>query len=134
LHHVPSLKNSMQIPLMETLHDSFLGVSMCFNVDNQSPIPMATSLKTKLIRCNLTSLIFIKGTGTKVDFQNWYWFATNLLQVGKCRQRLLIHSIRHLKVKKWLPNSFDTHYLVKKETLFIITTFSTNILMMYIII
>jgi hypothetical protein len=41
--------------------DNNSGASMCFNVDNQSLILMATSLKTKLRRCNLTSFFFIKG-------------------------------------------------------------------------
>ncbi len=52
---MPSLKNSMQIPLLEISHDNILGASMCFNVDNQSLILMVTSLKIEL-RCNLTSL------------------------------------------------------------------------------
>jgi hypothetical protein len=47
-------------------HDNILGVSMCFNVDNQSLILMATSLKKKIRRCNMTSLILIKGTKTRV--------------------------------------------------------------------
>jgi hypothetical protein len=49
--------------------DSILGASMCFNVDNQSLILMATNLKTKLIWCYLT-IFLIKGTRTKVVFQN----------------------------------------------------------------
>jgi hypothetical protein len=128
LHHVPSLNNYMQIPLLEISH---LGACMCFNADNQSLILMATSLKTKLRRCNLTSLFFIKGTRTKVVFQDKYWFVTNLLQVGKCRQGLLIGSIHLPKAKKWLLYPCDTHYSVKKKPLFIITTSSTYILMLY---
>jgi hypothetical protein len=50
--------------------DNILGASMCFNVDNQSLILMATSLKIELRRCNLTSFFFIKGTRTKVVFQD----------------------------------------------------------------
>jgi len=60
----------MQIPLLEIFHDNILGVSMYFNVDNESLILMETSLKTKLKRYDLTSLFFIKGTRTKIVFQN----------------------------------------------------------------
>ncbi len=70
LHHVPSLKNSMKILLLEISHDNILGASMCFNVDNQSLIFMTTSLKIELRRCNLTSFFFIKGIGTRVVLQN----------------------------------------------------------------
>ncbi len=76
---------------------------------------MATSLKTKLRRCNLISFFLIKGIGTKVVFQDTYWFATNLLQVGKCRQKLLTGSIGLLEIKKWLLDSCDTHYSMKKK-------------------
>ncbi len=70
LHHVPSLKNSMQISLLKISHDSILSASMGFNVHNQSLILMVTSLKIELRRCNLTSLFFIKGTGTRIVFQD----------------------------------------------------------------
>jgi hypothetical protein len=59
----------MQIPLLEIFHDNILGVSMCFNVDNQSLIFMETSLKTKLRRCDPTSLFFIKGTRKELFFK-----------------------------------------------------------------
>jgi hypothetical protein len=71
LHHMPSLKNSMQIPLLEISHDNFLGASMCFNAPNQSLILMATSLKTKLRRCNLTSLFLIKGLEQELFFNTY---------------------------------------------------------------
>jgi hypothetical protein len=51
----------------------------------------------------MISLFLIKGITTKVVFQDCYWFATNLLQVGKCRKGL-VSSIYLLKVKKWLPD------------------------------
>jgi hypothetical protein len=50
--------------------DNILGASMCFNADNQSVILMATSLKIKLRRCNLTSLFFIKEIGSKFVFRD----------------------------------------------------------------
>jgi hypothetical protein len=107
----------MQIPLLEIFHDSFLGASMCFYLDNHSLILMTTSLKIELRRCNRTSLILINGTRTRVVFLNWYWFATNLLHVGKCTQGFFTSSIRHLKAKKWLPDLCHTHYSVEKKNL-----------------
>jgi hypothetical protein len=46
--------------------DNILGVFMHYNVDNQSLIFMATSLKIELRRCNLISLFFIKGIRTRI--------------------------------------------------------------------
>jgi len=60
----------MQIPLLGIFHDNILGAFMCFNADNKSLILIATSLKTKLKRCNLISLFLIQGMGTKVVFQD----------------------------------------------------------------
>ncbi len=66
---MPSLKNSMQIPLLEISHDSILGASMCFNADNQSLILMVTSLKIELRRCNLTSLFLIRELEQEMFFK-----------------------------------------------------------------
>jgi len=75
----------------------------------------ATSLNIELKRYNLTSFFLIKGTRMRIVLRNWYWFATNLLQVAKCKQGLLTSSIHLPKAKKWLLNPCDTHYSVKKK-------------------
>jgi hypothetical protein len=63
--------------------DSILGAFMCFNYDNQSLILMATSLKTKLRRCNLTSFFFIKGTRPKVVFSRLILVCDQFVASGK---------------------------------------------------
>jgi hypothetical protein len=49
--------------------DNILGASMCFNVDNQSLILMATSLKIELRRCNLTSFFSSRELEQKLFFK-----------------------------------------------------------------
>jgi hypothetical protein len=59
----------MEIPLLEIFHDNILGASMHFNVNNQSLLLMATSLKNELRGCNLTSLNLIKELEQKLFFK-----------------------------------------------------------------